>query len=206
MAENLTDQERAARDAAREAEELNPDEIMMDASQMQGQTFVARVADIKTTSEFVLDREGNALKEQGKFPFVTCLLETDFMEEGFYTWKWRVSNSKNGTHAYVLQAIGTVKILDADGNDTGNRGIKGLTSVMQLLNQTFKFEKQDLEFGTDRDGNKIVKPNFPMPIEYYLPPEGDESEGGEESDEAEETETEEEKAEEGETEAEEEQA
>jgi len=181
---NLTEEERAVRETAREVEKLDSDEIPMSMDDLKGQTFIGRVADVKVTSEYVLNENGQPLKEQGKHPFVTCLLEVDFMEEGHYTWKWRVSNSKKGTHAKILAAIGNVQIFSADGGDTGKRGIQNLTSIDQLVDQTFQFEKQDLQFGTDRDGNQIVKPNFPMPIEYFLPPEeeAEESDGEEESD------------------------
>jgi len=176
----ITEEDRAARTAAREAENLDPAEIPMSLDDLQGQTFIARVAEIATTSEYILDENGQPKKEKGKHPHVNGQLETDFMEEGFYTWKWRVSGSKNGLHAKVLQAIANVRILKIveEGDetkevDTGDRGITGLTNIKQLEGHTFRFEKKDLEFGKDGEGNTIVKRNFPMPIDYFLTEEGD---------------------------------
>jgi len=169
----------------RESEDIDPSEIPMNPDEFEGQSFVARVHDVLTTSEYILNSDGEAIKERGKHPHVTCLLETDFMEEGeYYTWKWRVSNSKKGTHMKVLQAIGNVKVISPDGKDTGQRGIKGLSSIGQLVDQTFKFEKQDLQFGKNKQtGEEYVKRDFPMPIEYYMPGEGDSEDEEEEKEE-----------------------
>ena len=158
-------------DALREAEPLDPAEVPMDLTKMEGQTFVGMVNEVKTTSEFQLNKEGEPQKEKGKFPYVNCLLTTDFLEDGqYYRWKWKSSNSKQGMHAKVLDKLSKVRILKADGTDTGKRGVN-LTNVEQLLNQTFKFEKMEIEFGKDSEGQPIIVHNFPMPVDYYLPEE-----------------------------------
>jgi hypothetical protein len=161
---------REEKDKEREIEELDPSSVTMDESKLVGSRFKGLVATVKTTNEYQLDAEGNAQKDKGKFPYVTCSLETDFLDEGEYIrWKWKISNSKMGMHAKVLDALKKVRVLESDGTDTGIVGLS-LENIMQLQNQVFTFERRDIEFGKDSEGHPIVVSNFPIPVEYINPP------------------------------------
>ena len=148
----------------REAEPFDANAVEMDPSGMQGQTFVGRIDKVVTESAYPVE-DGVINKEKGKFPYINCLLDTDFMEEGHFRWKWKYTTSKKGLHFRVLQALTSVDILDAEMKSTGKKGLR-LKNIQDLEGQTFKFERQDVIFGKDSAGVEIKITDFPMPIAY----------------------------------------
>ena len=143
-------------EAQLETEEVDTSLVPMANEDFVAPGFRATVETVKVVKQFpVID--GNVDKSGEKSLYTICELS-----DQKYPWRWRVTNSTQGTHHQVQEAFKAIKVYDHNDEDTGDVGI-ALNDIKDLKGNEFYFERRNLKLGS------FIKKNFPIPAIYYRP-------------------------------------